>query len=106
MSVYGCPDQHINKWKHGYANITFSDPYFMTESTLGEISQEHDLLTLGPYDKFSYQLNFCTKVQSVKAHDHLEGMEWPRGRYAIYHTGNADHCPEGMYSLYPRNIAQ
>ena len=42
MSIYGCPDQAINKWKHGSINMTFTYPITFNETTyrpIGETDQ-------------------------------------------------------------------
>ena len=39
MTIYGCPDQAINNWKHGSINFTFTYPMTLTEASYGKISE-------------------------------------------------------------------
>ena len=117
MSVYGCPDQELNEWKHGYFNITVSS--FTQYDLLGKNNRDkifkwryRDLLLLGPYGKHFFQLNFCTKdgyfcdprVDEICPDDAklYQTEEWPSGEYIIFgpNTGIENYptlrpCPIG-----------
>ena len=96
MSVYGCPEQEINNWKHGYTNITYTYPNYLYEDKIGAVQQQHNLSTLGPFGRFSHQINYCTKVPQHGLSNTSGGSEWPRGKYAIYHdSSNINDCPTG-----------
>ena len=99
MSIYGCPEQEINKWEHGYTNITYAYPNYLYEKNIGAVQQHHNLYTLGPFGRFSHQLNYCTKVTENGSSSSPGGSEWPRGSYAIY-KGFLSHCPDGMITLF------
>ena len=116
MSVYGCPDQELNEWKHGYFNITVSSSY--PYDLLGRNNRDNifkwrdrDLLLLGPFGKHIFQLNFCTKKSKFcdprvfeRCPDDFklnQTEEWPSGEYIIFGTGpehgpKKSQCPRGI----------
>ena len=127
MSIYGCPDQDLNNWHHGSYNITVStDNIYHLEGVneTGSAFQWNidDLFLLGPFGDYTFQINFCTKVESALEPEtrylyedgqgqqmYLELAEWPRGEYGVFNAeaklselympipGQSDEipCPKG-----------
>ena len=100
MSVYGCPDQNLNNWKHNFINITYSTSHMLKEATLGKVYLKDDLYTLGPFGSHNFQYNFCIKSDSLTngetndVSDIIhETAEWPNGDYAILRMKGK--CPDG-----------
>ena len=90
-SVYGCPDPDVNRWEHGYMNISFRDPHNLQQPALEDIMNHNSSMLLGPNSQNRIQLNFCGKITG--SDDFSTTAEWPRGKYSIYKTG--DTCPSG-----------
>ena len=94
MSIYGCPDISVNKWKYGYMNISTAYPTELLgtsmEPVLGRGSEGHFLELAGPYGPNNIQLNFCTRVDND---NNISTGDWPTGRYGVFATERA--CPEG-----------
>ena len=102
MSIYGCPDQELNNWSHGSYNITVStDQTYDLEGVNedGDVFRwkKSDLLLLGPFGGYTFQINFCTKYQTALEPEtrylyddghgqqmYLDLAEWPRGEYGIF----------------------
>ena len=96
MSIYGCPEQEINKWSHAYINVTMgNDNRGLVRSINEEVRlwKEPDFLLLGPYGKRFIQMNFCSKTSQPGK---LKGGEWPHGVYAVY-SNDGESCPDGRF---------
>ena len=105
MSIYGCPDQELNNWKHSHFDLIFAYAISWKELAYG-LSQENDIYYVGPFHTFNYLNYFCVKERlssepSTIYHDRSDWYktvattaEWPRGQYLIYSTMN-DECPSG-----------
>ena len=96
-SVYGCPEQSLNKWVEGYIDIRFQsdDDTVLMEKTLGPITQEKTLYTIGPFQPDGFRLSFCSKNNLSVPRESNRDTEWPRGNYAIFLLDFSDSCPEG-----------
>ena len=100
MSIYGCPEQEINKWSHGYINFTMDSDsaqlirYINGEKMRHQFWDEMNFFLLGPYGKRVIQMNFCSK-QTFNGK--LKGGEWPRGSYAVF-SNDGQSCPYGRFS--------
>ena len=71
---------------------TFDNPGNSRNDTmLFNIAEDrlHIPYTLGPYGRYTFQLNFCYKT---KEHPHNGMTKWPSGDYAVY--GTQDGCPQ------------
>ena len=107
MSIYGCPDQELNNWKHSHFDLIFVYSQSWKTHAYG-LSQEHKLDYVEPFDTFNYPYYFCVKERvssepSTTNHDSSDWhktvtttAEWPRGQYIIYSTMN-DECPNGKF---------
>ena len=92
MSIYGCPDQELNNWRHYHLNVTFLHPHLLQKTTIGGNPYDPEQFTVGPFGDFNYQLNICKSRGSLSSD--LDA-EWPRGTYAIY-TFDLK-CPKGEF---------
>ena len=94
-SVYGCPDQTKNQWIEGYMDFRnkLSERAVLLEETLGPITPEHNLFTIGPFQSDGFRLSFCSKKKRSGLREENRDAEWPRGNYAIFHHNWG--CPEG-----------
>ena len=108
MSIYGCPDQELNNWKHGSFNITLSTEYPYDLMGLHENStifrwKKRDLLLLGPFGEYTFQLNVCTKNKYQHLQDIEDGNDWGY----VYKDGNGNEIyldvgewPRGEYIIF------
>ena len=96
-SVYGCPEPSVNKWVEGYIDFKFKndDDTVLIEKTLGPITQEKTLNTIGPFQSDGFRLSFCSKNNLSVPRESNRDTEWPRGNYAIFLLDFSDSCPEG-----------
>ena len=68
---------------------------------LQRIEELKDFYTLGPFGRFSYQMNFCTKLGSQnESVTPDKTTEWPVGTYAIF---GISFCPRGIINLFVIN---
>ena len=93
MSIFGCPEITVNKWRHGYMDITFRDEISLFENSLGQIwwngIRMNPIELMGPYRSHSIQLSFCY----ITEEENETNIEWPSGGYSVYGTGS--RCPSG-----------
>ena len=94
MSVYGCGDMEENQWLTGYLNISFKYPISLHKTSGGETDKRTSSVILGPHGRYSYQLNFCTKIVGNKTQNPGRLSLWPPGDYSIF--GSRRGCPDGM----------
>ena len=113
IPIDGCPETYNAGWTEGYINISTRVPLniwitqntFTFEDNAGEANKINDTVmfniakdrlhipyTLGPYGRYTIQLNFCYKS---KHHTNNSMYVWPLGNYSIY--GTEDGCPTGKY---------
>ena len=103
MTVYGCPDQETNNWKHKrYGHLLMEQSIYKVDDTVTP-SLRYDFVNLGPFDDYEVRMNLCVKQPLKKQNDiynedsfeerMLETAEWPPGNYAIYPKTNV--CPKG-----------
>ena len=95
-SVYGCPEQSVNEWAEGYIDfkVKEEEETVLLEKSLGQVTKEKNLLTIGPYQSDGFRLSFCTKRQQIGTGESDRNKEWPRGNYAIF--GLNELCPKGQ----------
>ena len=113
MSIYGCPDQDLNNWDHGSYNITVSTDNIYHLEGIDETNSAFqwnidDLILLGPFGEYTFQINFCTKVESADTRHvyeddqgqrmYLDLDEWPRGEYGVF---NAEEKLIDLYEPIP-----
>ena len=108
MSVYGCPDQSVNKWAQGYIDIKNTMDYdgVLMEKTLGPVTPEKNLFTIGPFQSDGFRLSFCSK-QNIQygTREPNSDTEWPRGNYAIFLQNKTDvTCPKGQEKILTRHL--
>ena len=105
MSIYGCPDQELNNWRHSHFDLISVYSLSWKTHAYG-LSQDHHLDYVGPFETFSYPDYFCVKERvssepptinhdsSVWHKTVTTTAEWPRGHYVVYPL-NKDECPSG-----------
>ena len=91
----------MNEWVDGYIYIKSKVDGSMTlmEKTLGRLTQENNLNTIGPFPSDGYRLSFCSKKAHSGTREINRDAEWPRGNYAIFKHASND-CPEGKKTVY------
>ena len=97
MSVYGCPEQSVNKWAQGYLDVKnrMESDSILMEKTLGPLLPEKNLFTMGPFQSDGFRLSFCSKRAQFQTRELNRDKEWPLGNYAILKQNMSSPCPEG-----------
>lgn len=105
MSKDGCPEGPGYGWRKGNINITtrlsLYDPDSFPEGCREFVQDIRSILKpnntsfrtniLGPFDRYTLQMNFCFKLPVNKSGNKTS---WPRGNYGVY--GSYYGCPAGM----------
>ena len=117
MPRTGCPEPMAHGWQPGYINFTLKHPLTIQQTTykpVPEVDIRNDTDTfvnrnvsktivfprtfsgisiLGPFGKYSFQINFCSKMPSKT---NSESTDWPTGM--ISHFGAIEGCPNSKLS--------
>ena len=109
MSVFGCPDQEINRWKHGYVLQGYGLVMDFVIDGVLNLTIDHEFFHLGEVLPSIFRINYCIKEDNPKSQITTQdnytdwesqlriNTEWPRGKYDIYMI--SDDCPIGEFQL-------
>lgn len=105
MSKDGCPEGPGYGWRKGSINITTRLSLYDldsfpegcrqfvqdTRSILKPSNASFTTDILGPFDRYTLQMNFCFKLP---VNIYGNKTSWPRGNYGVY--GSDYGCPTGI----------